>query len=194
MAIAPLRWSAYKGTGGKFGALQLNLQKPHYYCPVNPKGCRKDFDSAMPKKCSGTKDNPHEPALMESREGCLFLEITSATGPNKYDWDDKIVMNLSIHDMAQVLFVLESDSPDGQPGKEVKLMHDPGAKSETQGKVQKYLTISSPKGIRTGCLVQASMKTAGNEDLKKHMVPLSGYEVKELAVFIRAALVSSLGW
>ncbi len=174
--ISPLRWSVYKGVSGKFGCIQLNLQKPHYFCS---KCKKKDFVSVLPVECCETK--------MESREGCIFMEITSANGPNKYDWDKKIIFSMSTHDMAQVLFALET-------GEEVKLMHDPGAKSSAAGQVSKNFNIQSPKGIKSGVMMSVSMKKADSEDITRHTVPLSGPEAKELSVFLRAALVVSLNW
>lgn len=180
-----LRSDFYKGISGRFGAIQFNLQKPHYFCPKQPKICKSDFNSFFPQECRGTPDSPHEPVMMESREGCIFMEITSATGPNAYDWSKKIVMALSVHDMSQVLFTLET-------GEECKLMHDPGAKTAQQGQTVKSLNISSPKGIKAGVLISASMKSGETE--VRHMVPLSGYEAKELSVLFRHAIVSSLAW
>lgn len=115
------------------------------------------------------------------------MEITSATGPNKYDWDKKIIFSMSTHDMAQVLFALET-------GEEVKLMHDPGAKSSSAGQVSKNFNISSPKGIKSGVMMSVSMKKSEEEEVTRHTVPLSGPEAKGLSVFLRAALVTSLAW
>jgi hypothetical protein len=176
MTIAPLRLAYYKGVQGRFGAIQFNLQKPHYFCS---KCKKKDFVSVLPAECCDTK--------MESREGCIFMEITTATGPNKYDWDKKIIFSMSTHDMAQVLFALET-------GEETKLMHDPGAKSATSGQITKNFNISSPKGIKAGVMMSVSMKKADSEEAIRHTVPLSGPEARELSVFLRAALVTSLAW
>lgn len=191
--MVPLRLAYYKGVSGKYGALQFNLQKPHYFCPVGGKGdrsrkaCPKDFDSTFPQSCRGTRDNPHDPVTMESREGCVFMEITSASGPNVYDWDKKIVLSLSTHDVEQVLFLLEGGKD------EIKLMHDPGAKTETQGKTSKFVNFSSPKGIKEGCMVSATEKNVGSDSVT-HTVPLNGPEAKGLSVFLRAVLPLTLAW
>lgn len=182
--IAPLQIAFYKGMGGKNGALQFSLQKPHYFC--TQKGCRaKVYNQPLPPEkcpipgCPGGK--------LKSREGAVFMDITSTKGPNDYDWDNKIVMALTAEDLSTILLVLENQE------KEVKIVHDPGAKTASQGKVQKFLNISSPKGINIGCIFSATMKSAGKDDTK-HMVPLSGSEVKRLAVAIRAAISLSYAW
>jgi len=181
--IAPQRLAFYKGMGGKFGAIQFHLQKPHYFCPK----CKaKDFGAVLPEPCD-TSNCSLNGTKMESREGCIFVEITSASGPNKYDWEKKILFALSTNDMGQLLFGLET-------GEEIKLMHDPGAKSDKQGEVSKNLHMASPKGIKSGCLITMSQKKASSEESLKHTVPLSGPEAKVLSVFLRAAITVSLAW
>lgn len=184
MSIAPLKLAFYKGVTGKFGAIQFQLSQPHYYCPVCK---RKDFDSIIPKVCTGAKDKTHDAVEMKSREGCLFMEITSAKGPNDYDWDNKIVMALSVHDMSRVLYALETTA-------ELTLDHDPGAKTDRQGKIHKLLFISSPKGREAGFFFSVSQKDNETQKKIEHRLGLSAAEVLELNVFIRAAIPRSLNW
>jgi len=185
MTMNPLQLAFYKGAGGKNGALQFNLQRPHYYVKGNPK--LKCYEGKfIPEHWKG--DNPELTRDdLTSREGALFMEITSASGKNVYDWERKIVMALSISDLGKMLMVLEGVQA------EVKIMHDPGAKSSTAGKVQKHLNISSPKGIKVGALVNVMMKHADGETTK-HMVPLSGDEVRVLSACIRAVIPAALAW
>jgi hypothetical protein len=131
---------------------------------------------------------------MKSREGCIFMDITSATGPNQYDWDKKVILALSIQDIMTMLHALEVTG-------ECKLTHDPNMKGEAQGKVVKSLSISAPGGIRDkGCLLNAAMKeagkldTEGNAELVKHTVPMSAAEVRGLSVYLRHSLIAALAW
>ena len=71
-------------------------------------------------------------------------------------------------------------------------MHDPGAKSETQGKVKKTLAIASPKGTSKGCMIRASQTVAGQT--KTHQVPLSGDELIVLKELLQAAIPLMLKW
>lgn len=188
MSMKPLQLAFYKGVTGKFGAIQFNLQRPHYYVKKCPKF--KNFDGRFIR--DSWKDSPDWDASateedLVSREGALFIEITSAKDKNVYDWEQKIIMALSIQDMSEILMVLEGLKD------ECKLMHDPGAKSASQGKVSKRLNFASPKGFREGCLVNASQTHAGG-DTTKHMVPLNGGEVRRLAVLIRHAIPVALAW
>lgn len=188
MSIKPLQLAFYKGMSGKFGAIQFNLQRPHYYVKQAPKF--KNYDGRFIRdswKDSPDWDDSITDQDLVSREGALFMEITSTKGKNEYDWDKKIVMALSIQDMSEILMVLEGLQ------EECKIMHDPGAKTASQGKVNKYLVFSSPKGFRKGCLVSASQTAAGG-DTNKHMVPLSGSEARRLAILIRYAIPVALAW
>ena len=174
-----LQYAVYKGTGGKFGAIQFNLQVPHYY-----KGKEKSFNG---KDSNG--DWIFEGSKLKEgwkiREGAVFMEITSTKDKNIYDWENKIVLALSVNDIGKVLLGLLT-------GDEVKIMHDPGAKSEAQGTVKKYLTVTSPKGPAVGVLFSAT-QTAGG-DKRTHTVPLSGDEVIVLRSLLQQAISAALNW
>lgn len=185
MSINPLQLAFYKGMGGKHGAMQFNVQRPHYYCPQ----CKaKDYESALPKDGCCSKSPCGYTDKLKSREGALFLEICSTTGPNKYDWENKIIIALSLADMSKILLVTEGVT------ETVNIMHDPGAKTSSQGKIQKKLQISSPKGIREGCFVRAKETTAGQDSAKEHAVPLSADEMRALSVCLRHMIPASLSW
>lgn len=171
----PLQFSVYKGIKGKFGALQFNFQNPHYY-----NGKLKDF--------TGAEAYGEDHKLKEGwkqREGCVFLEITSTKEPNVYDWENKVTVALSVTDLGKVLNGLIT-------GNEVKIMHDPGAKSDSAGAIQKHVNISSPNGTSEGCLVAVSQ--VSGQQSKRHMVPLNGDELLVLRCLIQTAVSKSLGW
>lgn len=173
-----LQYAVYKGMSGKHGALQFNFQRPHYY---NNK--QKDFTGEEAfEKINGKRVMK---AGWKEREGCVFLEAASTKGPNVYDWDNKVIIALSVDDMGKILETLVT-------GSECKILHDPGAKSETAGLVKKYLTVSSPKGVKEGCIFHLAMN-AGNES-KNHTVPVSGAEVLVLRSLLQSAIAKSLNW
>lgn len=185
MSINPLQLAFYKGVGGKHGAMQFNPQKPHFF--VKGKPHLKNYQGKFIPK-DWLEQNPGLTTdELSTRDGAIFLDIASAVDKNKYDWQNKITMALSVTDLGKILLVLENFAP------EAKIMHDPGAKSASAGKIQKYFNISSPKGIKVGCIVQVSEKHADGE-LKKHMVPLSADEVCVLRAAIRAFIPVALGW
>lgn len=175
--MRPLQYAVYKGTGGKFGAIQLNLQEPHFY---EVDGKKRDFTGNEALDANG---RPKEGWRV--REGAIFLEMTSAKGKNVYDWENKIVFALSVNDMGKLAFALLT-------GEEVSLMHDPNAKTQSQGTVTKSLKVSSPKGTKAGCLWTLSM-TSGGQTVK-HTVPLTGDEVVVVGQLLRSAISKALNW
>jgi hypothetical protein len=195
MSLIPLQLAFYKGVTGKWGALQFNLQRPHFYVESNPK--LKNYEGKfipkewLEKNPALTKDD------LTSREGALFLEITSASDKNVYDWERKVVMALSIHDQGKILALLEG-AIKPKPGEEdkgpyIKIMHDPGAQTASAGKVQKWLEISSPQGVGVGVIFTMFKKEADGSSVK-HTVPLDVSEVKVLASCIRGVIPACLAW
>lgn len=171
-----LQWASYKGTGGKWGALQFTQQVPHYY-----KDKEKDF--------TGSKAFDNSGKLLDGwaiREGAVFIEAAQTVGPNKYDWEKKIIFALSVTDIGKVLLFLST-------GNDSTLMHDPGAKSDRQGQIKKYLNLTSPKGILDGgALVSLSM-TSGDET-SKYTIPLSPDECIILKTLLTTAVSRSVNW
>jgi len=175
--MRPLQYAVYKGTGGKFGAIQLNLQEPHYY-EVN--GKNRDFTG---ETALDANNRPKDGWRI--REGAIFLEMTSAKGKNVYDWENKIVMALSVTDMGKLAFGLLT-------GDGCSIMHDPNAKQANQGTVTKSLKVSSPKGTKAGALVNISMTSGGQTT--NHTVPLTGDEVIVVGQLLRSAITKALNW
>lgn len=186
MTVSPLQLAVYKGMGGRNGAVQFGVQEPHWYVRRGDTLLR-NYDGRWIKD-EWLKDFPDLTAKdLTSREGAVFLTIASATGKNEYNWKEKITVALSITDLSKLLLVLEGKAP------EVKLMHDPGAKSDAQGQVHKYCTFRSPEGIKTGVLIEVAESMKGG-DTVRHMVPLNQDETLLLAVCFRAVIPKCLGW
>lgn len=173
-----MQYAIYKGTGGKHGAVQFNFQRPHYY-----NGKQKDFTGETAFSVMDGKRQLREG--WQPREGAIFLEITSTKDKNVYDWENKVVIALSIDDMGKVLETLLT-------GNECKLIHDPGAKSESAGVVKKFLTITSPKGVKEGCIISCTQQSGG--DSRNHSVPIAASELIILRSLLTSAISKSLNW
>ncbi len=174
--IKPQQYAVYKGITGKNGAIQFNLQLPHFY-----RGKEKDFtgDKALDSTGKLVGD-------WKQREGAMFVEITSATGPNQYDWEHKITMALSVTDMGKLLGFFATQQ-------ELKIMHDPGAKTDSQGAVKKFLNFVSPNGILGGgCIVTCTMSSGGQNI--SHKVPMSTDECLVLKRLVEQAIPVALAW
>jgi len=183
MTITPLQLAFYKGAGGKNGAIQFSPQLPHYYC-ARMECKEKDWNSLFPPECPKCGDK------MKSREGALFVEITSTRGVNDYDWTKKIRMALNQQDLGKVLVMLES----GIPEEELKIAHDPGAGGPNKGKVYKIMNISSPKGLTAGVYISVTMRDAALDSPITHKVPLSRDETRVLSTCIRSFIPKALNW
>jgi hypothetical protein len=178
----PLQFAIYKGMGGKFGAVQANFQPPHYYRMVDGRN-EKDFGGSRALDHSG---RIKETEGWKQREGAVFLEATSPSGPNQYNWENKVTVALSVTDMSKLALGLTT-------GKETKLMHDPGAKTERAGVTTKHITLSSPEGVMNkGCMLQVSQKTG--DDRRSHTIPLSPDECLSLRTLLLTAIPKALAW
>ena len=172
--MRPLQYAIYKGMNGKWGAIQLNLQSPHYYSGKN-----KDYSGYEALEGGSLKPG------WKVREGTIFLEITSTKDKNVYDWENKIVIALGMTDIGKILHCLYT-------GQDCNIMHDPGAKSHSQGLVRKNLSVTSPKGTAHGCMFRASQNSGGQQ--KSHSVPLSGDELIILKELLQASVPLILNW
>jgi len=176
----PMQYAIYKGMGGNNGAVQFNFQRPHFY----KEGTRlKDFTGEEAFQIIEGRRRLRDG--WKEREGAVFLEITCTKGKNVYDWDQKIILALSIEDIGKVLLTLHT-------GDECSIMHDPGAKTQAQGATKKYLKFSSPQGTRAGCLITATQTSGDNK--RSHTVPLSGGELLVLKSLLTAVVSKALNW
>ncbi len=174
----PLQFSVYKGFSGKFGAVQLNYQPPHFY-----RDREKDFTGELALDQNGKL---LDQAGWKQREGAIFVEAAPASGANKYDWDKKVTFALSVTDMGKIVHFLVT-------GKEVSLMHDPGMKTDSQGAIKKFLNLTSPKGLLDGGAVLQLSQTRGEEKLS-HIVPLSPDECIVVKELLQRAIPAALKW
>ena len=149
------QFSVYKGTSGKFGALQFKL---------------------LPS--TGEIDNV----------GVVFVEACSSTGPNQYDWANKIIFALSPVDTGKMLHFMVTAEANGS----LSLVHDPNMKGENQGKVVKTMQFYTKEGVLGGMMITVSKKE--NEAVTSHKIPLSGDEVMVLKNLLEAAIPAMFAW
>ena len=170
----PLQHAIYKGMTGKWGAIQFGFHPPHYYLDK-----QKDYSGDIATHAGSLKPG------WKIREGTIFLEITSSKDKNVYDWDNKIVLALSATDVGKILHSFYT-------GTECKIMHDPGAKKESQGLIKKNLYIASPKGTANGCMIRAVQSQGGQQ--KNHSVPITGDELIILKILFESSVPGMLAW
>lgn len=173
----PLQFAVYKGMGGKFGAVQLNYQRPHYY-----RDKEKDFTGEVALDASGRLKDTEG---WKQREGAVFLEATSTSGPNSYDWERKITVALSVVDMGKLALALTT-------GNKTELMHDPNAKTPQQGNTIKRVTLESESIVNKGAILTVSQITGGSTT--RHVVPLSPDECLVIRELLRTAISKAMAW
>jgi len=178
----PLQYAVYKGMGGKWGAVQLGFQPPHFY-----KDKEKDFKGTA---ALGTDGRLKRDDGWKEREGAVFVNITSAKGKNIYDWENKVVMALSVTDMSQIIYFLEAGK-DSKGNDSLSLVHDPGAKTQSQGAVKKFLRFNS-QDLARGAMLTV-VQQSGNEK-KEHTVPLDGAELLTITTLLRQAITKAMAW
>jgi hypothetical protein len=159
---------------GKWGAIQLNLHPPHFYS-----GKTKDYTGYEAMENGTLREG------WKLREGTIFMDITNASDKNVYDWDNKIVLALSVTDLGKMLHSFYT-------GEECNILHDPNAKSASQGKIKKNLRLSSPKGTSQGSMIRVSQTGVGQT--KSYQVPLSGDELIVMKELLTAAIPQMLKW
>ena len=123
----------------------------------------------------------------KAREGAVFVDITSARGKNEYDWDNKITFALSVNDLGKLIYGLRTNNEDY-----LSLIHDPGAKSASAGKVRKHINFTSPNGPAEGYILSVTMVVG--KDKRTHTVPLKPDEVLIIGTLFQTAVSKALAW
>ena len=160
----PLQYALYKGVRGKFGALRLNLKKAY-------QDDRRDKD-----------------------DGCVFLEMAPAIGPNVYDWENsKVTIALSVVDIPKIIMYLRApgsqlfQKSDGK----LKIYHDRGAGTSTKGQDVTSLNIDKPAD-RDNFFFSVFQNRAGVQ--KQASVPVSPDEALAIGTLLNAAIPLVLAW
>jgi hypothetical protein len=196
----PLQHAVYKGTGGKYGAVQFNLQPPHFFSgklkdftgKIDPDG--RDSTAAFTlKEVDGRKKVTLKEGWKQ-REGAVFVEASSATAKDVYDWKNKIIFAMSVSDLGKAIYFLTTgQSPNSKEQKgSMSIYHDPNAKTTRANTVKKNLKFYSPNGPAQGGIL--SLEQTEGEEKKSHRIPLSGDDVMVLRKLFEAAVPRALAW
>lgn len=155
-----MQYSIYKGVKGKFGAVQFDLKSGLHRGETDDRGNTQE------------KDKP----------GCIFVNITCAAGPNKYDWDQQIKFALGAADIGKILLGLRK-------GNEVSLVHVMNKGKEQEGPTK---TFKLSKGESYGWFL--NMTEGPRDGGRNHGVPISDDEALVLATLLQDALPKIFKW
>jgi len=161
---APMQFGIYKGATGKWGALRLNLRKAYQ---DTYKG----------------KDN-----------GCIFLDMAPATGPNIYDWDNnKIVMALNITDISKIILYLRApqhpifSKTDGN----LQIFHDKDAGTANAGQNMTSIEVTKPAD-KNNTFINAYQKKDGQ--VRRANVTISPDEALTIGTLLQASIPLIIAW
>jgi hypothetical protein len=116
-------------------------------------------------------------------EGAVFIEAAPTIGPNKYDWDNKVIFALSASDIGAVLTGFRQGKFD--------IYHDPDAQTDRKGTRGKRLSLESGKTPGTFFL---RLSEKAGEDTKQTNISLQPNEARILLNLLEEALPKVLGW
>lgn len=160
----PLQYSLYKGVTGKFGALRLNLKKAY----------------------QDTRRNKFD--------GCIFLEMAPASGPNVYDWENnKIIISLSITDIPKMLLYLRAPGHSAfkRTDGKCKIFHDRGAGTNDRGSNTTSIEMHKPAD-RDNIFISGYQKNG--DRTKNATVTVSPDEAIAMGTLLQAAIPLLLAW
>ncbi len=137
-----------------------------------------------PVEISGRNDKKY----FGTTKGCVFVAIAAAlpSGEKKYDWEHKMTIALSEHEVAQ--FIL------GLQGVDTNFVHDPNMGSGDKGQTIKSMKISQAPD-KDIIYINAQEKHRNEENPRKYPgVALLPAERLEIRLLLSSALPKILGW
>ena len=118
--------------------------------------------------------------------GAVFLQAASATGPNVYDWDNKITMALNLSDIAIILNTFRTPPKSGEDG--LRIYHDKFKGSEREGQVVTSLSIQ--RGSQNGWFFNIWRKENGQD--RQVRMPISDGEAIEIRNLLERGIIRIL--
>jgi len=164
-------YTIYKGVRGKFGAFRLSPSFP-------------------------TRDIP-----MRDREGFVMLEMAGTIGPNRYDWENKVIFKLSLTDMAKICMFMrnpgkkynfcEQNSEGGVTHNSFQIFHDTSKASGRSGTETKNLRFTKSSNRHS---VTVQMVHKRDSDTNKIVVPISPEESYIIINLLDGSFGNILSW
>ena len=139
--------------------------------------------------------NLKKPYTSDSRkvEGCVFIEMAPAIGPNLYDWDNqKMIMALSITDIPKIILYLRQPKnlifKDGK----LKLYHDKDAGTADKGKNVKVLGVEKPEDRNNFMFTMNQNETNGTK--KFAACTVSPDEAIAIGILLQESISVIMAW
>ncbi len=124
---------------------------------------------------------------LNSEKQSIFIDISKQVGEQKFDWEHKITMKLSITDIGKMLSVLTGSA------KSAKLYHDPSKGQYESSKDTRNTVLEFTKGISFGYSLKAS-EQGTNGSVQSITTPMSEDEAEVVRVLLEASIRKIYGW
>ncbi|HQT44845.1 MAG TPA: hypothetical protein PLO51_02620 [Candidatus Micrarchaeota archaeon] len=124
---------------------------------------------------------------LNAEKQSIFIDVSKQIGEQKFDWEHKITMKLSITDIGKMLSVLTGST------KSAKLYHDPSKGQYESSKDTRNTVLEFSKGISFGYSLKAS-EQGTNGSVQSVLVPISEDEGEVVRVLLEAAIRRIYGW
>lgn len=113
---------------------------------------------------------------------CVFVEAARQCGPQKFDWEHKLIMKWGMADLGEALAVLGGRSPIA------KMFH------KTEGANSTFELASGSDPERAPYRFSLSRQDSASGEVCRITVPLTHAEAATLETLLRAAVVRLMRW
>lgn len=115
----------------------------------------------------------------------VFLEAAPQSGEKQFDWGQKIIVKISVMELAKLLLVFEGQA------KTVKLFHDSTKSQSAEGSTLKNTVVEVTRG-EFGFFLKASAQSGTG--VRTVNITVAEEEAKALSVLFRRAIGRVYGW
>ncbi len=116
----------------------------------------------------------------------VFVEMAKQTGPQAFDWQNKLAFKMAVTDISKLLLVLESKV------KNVELFHDPSKGSYATAEDTRNSTVSFSKMERGYYFKLSTQAQVGQ--VNSIALPVSDDEAVILKILLEKAVEKVYGW
>jgi hypothetical protein len=129
---------------------------------------------------------PMEGVPLNAKLGAIFITIAESNGDRQYDWDNKIVFSLNVHEVGELIR--------GLKGQEVSFIHDQNIGDRNLMKKEvKYLRLAKADNGEV-LYLSLSEKSEKKGNKKPPSVAIDKKEAVVLSTLMEAAIPLMMGW
>ncbi len=182
-------WKSQAGTSSNQAQPSWRSSYSNYNSQSNSSSGSNEKRGAPFRLYKATKANSGSAFSLDlnAEKQSIFIDVSKQIGEQKFDWEHKITMKLSITDIGKMLSVLTGST------KSAKLYHDPSKGQYESSKDTRNTVLEFSKGISFGYSLKAS-EQGTNGSVQSVLVPISEDEGEVVRVLLEAAIRRIYGW